>query len=76
LLEGSPAFGKVPRSPASDEVIMTIRLFLCDDDEEMADSGEAWVVISLADPDCFYKMDEIIRNGLSSSVKWNFEQLG
>jgi len=68
-LEGTPALGTVSRAPADDEVIMVIRRY----PEEGGLNGEAWVVISLADPDCFYHMDGIIREGLVYPAKWNFK---
>jgi len=68
LLEGSPAYGTVDRCPAADEVMVVIEFF----DEDNC-NGEAWVVISLADPNCFYEMDDILRQGLAYPAKWKFE---
>jgi len=68
-VEGSPLLHKDEMATKTNSVVV-LSIFVVGDEEDSLQ--EAWASVDLADPECFYQMDEAIRYGTASSIKWKF----
>ena len=71
-----PIIGTVPSDAAEDEIYLQIEIVHSSEEEaEGAIDHRAYIKISLADPDCFFKIGEAIKYGLRAPLKWTIERL-
>ena len=67
-VEGSPLLHKDEMATKTNSVVV-LSVFVAEFEGSLR---EAWALVDLADPECFYQMDEVIRHGTVSNVKWKF----